>query len=86
MVSRYGRPICLILIGLLHLALAAPVLAQGGTVRGMVSDAKGQPVEGAVVTIVMTDTGRKFSVKSNRKGEFMQIGLAGGNYTVQAEK
>jgi len=86
MVSRLGRPICLILIGLLHLALAAPVLAQGGTVRGVVNDDKGQPVEGAGVTIVMTDTGRKYTVKTNRRGEFMQIGLAGGAYTVQAEK
>jgi tetratricopeptide (TPR) repeat protein len=86
MVSRFGRPICLILIGLLHLAFAAPVLAQGGTLRGVVSDVKGQPVEGAVVTMIMTDTGRKFTVKTNRRGEFMQIGLAGGGYTVQAEK
>ena len=86
MVSRYSRPIGLLLIGLLHLALAAPVAAQGGTLRGMVRDVKGQPVEGAVVTMTMTDTGRKFTVKTNRRGEFLQIGLAGGAYTVQAEK
>ena len=86
MVSRLGRPMSLILIGLLHLALAAPVFAQGGTLRGVVSDVKGQPVEGAVVTLIMADTGRKFTVKTNRRGEFMQIGLAGGGYTVQAEK
>jgi tetratricopeptide (TPR) repeat protein len=76
----------LLLIGLLYLALASPVLAQGGSIRGVVRDVKGQPVEGAVVTMIMTDTGRKFSVKTNRRGEFLQIGLAGGAYTVQAEK
>ena len=55
-------------------------------IRGVVRDVKGQPVEGAVVTMIMTDTGRKFTVKTNRSGEFLQIGLAGGAYTVQAEK
>jgi tetratricopeptide (TPR) repeat protein len=55
-------------------------------IRGVVRDVKSQPVEGAVVTIVMTDTGRKFTVKTNRRGEFLQIGLASGGYTVQAEK
>jgi tetratricopeptide (TPR) repeat protein len=69
------------------LAFAMPVAAQpGGLVRGVVRDDKGQPVEAAVVTIIMTDTGRKYSVKTNRRGEFLQIGLASGAYTVQAEK
>jgi tetratricopeptide (TPR) repeat protein len=77
----------LLLIALLALAVAAPASAQpGGMIRGVVRDVKGQPVEGATVTMVMTDTGRKFSVKTNRRGEFLQIGLAGGGYTVQAEK
>jgi tetratricopeptide (TPR) repeat protein len=87
MVCRTGRPIWLLLIGMLLLAIAAPVTAQpGGQIRGVVRDVKGQPVEGAVVTMVMTDTGRKFTVKTNRRGEYLQIGLSGGAYTVQAEK
>jgi tetratricopeptide (TPR) repeat protein len=87
MVCRNGRPIGLLFIGLLILAITAPVAAQpGGMIRGVVRDVKGQPVEGAVVTMVMTDTGRQFTVKTNRRGEYLQIGLAGGAYTVQAEK
>jgi tetratricopeptide (TPR) repeat protein len=87
MVCRNGRPIWLLMVAVLALAMARPVAAQpGGMIRGVVTDDKGQPVEGAVVTMLMTDTGRKFSVKTNRRGEFLQIGLAGGAYTVQAEK
>ncbi len=87
MVCRDGRPMWLLLTVLLALAVAAPAVAQpGGTIRGIVRDVKGQPVEGAVVTMTMTDTGRKFTVKTNRRGEYLQIGLSGGAYTVQAEK
>lgn len=87
MVSRKGRPMWLLLLALAVLTVAAPVAAQpGGTIRGVVLDVKNEPVEGATVTMIMTDTGRKFTVKTNRKGEFLQIGLSGGGYTVQAEK
>ena len=69
--AEHGRPIWLLLIGLLRLAIAAPAAAQpGGMIRGMVRDVKGQPVEGAVVTMIMADTGRKFTVKTNRQGEY----------------
>ena len=87
MVCRNGRPMWLLMVAVLAMAVAMPVAAQpGGMVRGIVRDVKGEPVEGAVVTIVMADTGRKFTVKTNRRGEYLQIGLASGAYTVQAEK
>jgi len=69
------------------LAVATPVAAQSnGSVQGTVKDDKGQPVEGAKVTIESTGTGRHFETKSNKKGEFIQIGLSSGTYTVGAEK
>jgi tetratricopeptide (TPR) repeat protein len=73
---------------LLALAVAAPAAAQStGMVKGVVKDQKGEPVEGAKVTIEMTGgTARKFETKSNKKGEFIQIGLPSGAYAVTAEK
>ena len=73
---------------LIGLAMALPAAAQStGMVKGVVSDDKGQPVEGAKVTIEMTGgTGRRFEAKSNKKGEFIQIGLGSGAYKVTAEK
>jgi tetratricopeptide (TPR) repeat protein len=88
MVRRNGRPIWpLMLAALAALAIAVPAVAQmGGMVKGTVVDDKNQPVEGAKVTISMTDTGRKFETKTDKKGQYLQIGLASGAYTVVAEK
>jgi tetratricopeptide (TPR) repeat protein len=70
------------------LAIAMPVTAQStGMVKGVVKDAQGNPVDGAKVTIEMTEgVSRHFETKSNKKGEFIQIGLQGGPYKVTAEK
>ena len=70
------------------LAIAMPVTAQStGMVKGVVKDAQGNPVEGAKVSIDMTEgVSRHFETKSNKKGEFIQIGLQGGPYKVTAEK
>jgi Flp pilus assembly protein TadD len=68
--------------------LAAPVAAQStGMVKGKVVDAKGEPVEGAKVVIEFTEgVNRKNETKTNKKGEFIQIGLFPGAYRVTASK
>ena len=77
--------ICAFVLGLAMIAL--PGYAQTGQVKGKVVDAGGKPVEGAVVTIEATDSGgRKFTVKSNRNGEYVQIGLQPGQYKITATK
>ena len=69
------------------LSVALPATAQStGIVKGVVLDATGQPVENAQVKIVSTGSSRAFEVKSNKKGEFVQIGLPPGQYNVSAEK
>lgn len=77
----------------LVMALAAiaapPVSAQTGMLKGKVVDAEDKPIQGALVAIEFADgVTRKFEVKTDRRGEFIQIGLAPGNYkvTVTAEK
>jgi tetratricopeptide (TPR) repeat protein len=71
----------------LSLTLVSPALAQStGMVRGVVKDAAGKPVEGAKVNIDADANNRHFDTKSDKKGEFLQIGLAPGAYKVTAEK
>ena len=71
----------------LTLALVSPALAQStGMVRGVVKDAAGKPVEGAKISIDADSNNRHFDTKSDKKGEFLQIGLAPGAYKVTAEK
>src|SRR4051812_196090 len=89
MVRRFnGRLLWLSGIAILALAFAMPAAAQStGMVKGVVKDASGQPVEGAKVNIDMSEgVTRHFETKSNKKGEFVQIGLPSGNYSVTAEK
>ena len=64
----------LVMAGLL---LASEARAQGsGTARGKVLDDKNQPVEGAAIVLdYQGGMTRKFNTKSNKKGEFTQVGL-----------
>ena len=67
------------------LALAAPAFAQTGMVKGKVVDAEGKPVPEAPVTIESLEGGnRKLSTKSDRRGEFVQLGLQSGGYRVSS--
>jgi tetratricopeptide (TPR) repeat protein len=67
---------------------AVPAAAQStGMVKGKVVDAKGEPIEGAKVVIEFTEgVNRKNETKTNKKGEFIQIGLFPGTYRVTASK
>jgi tetratricopeptide (TPR) repeat protein len=67
--------------------VAAPASAQTGAVKGKVVDGQGNALDGAKITIQSAESSaRKYETKSNKKGEFFQIGLAPGNYKVSAEK
>ena len=66
-------------------ALASPALAQS-VVRGKVTDAQGKPVPDAVVEFASTDSNRKTQTKTDKNGEFLQVGLQSGGYAVTASK
>jgi tetratricopeptide (TPR) repeat protein len=78
----------LAIIALAAVSLALPAAAQTtGVIKGTVVDAKTQPVEGAKVVIEYKEgVTRKYEVKTNKRGEFIQIGLAPGQYQVTASK
>lgn len=84
--SRISRVAMIGALVLSLVALASPAFAQGGTLRGKVIDDQNKPVDGAKITMVETGTNRKFETKTDSKGEWRQIGLQPGNYTVTAEK
>lgn len=67
------------------LTLAPAAMAQTGMVKGKVVDAEGKPIQGVPVSIEFTDgINRKNEVKTDRRGEFIQIGLPPGNYKITA--
>lgn len=81
---RVGLFVCTLLT---TLAIALPAAAQGGRLRGVVKDDKGQPVDGAKVTIdFQGGVSRHFETKTDKSGEFIQVGLASGEYKIIAQK
>jgi len=67
------------------LAVSGSAAAQS-VIRGKVVDAAGKPVEGATVDIQATEANRKAQTKTNRNGEFLQVGLASGRYNITVSK
>ncbi len=65
---------------------AAPAWAQMATVKGKVTDVEGKPVAGAVVEFTATETGRKYTLKTDNKGQYFSIGVASGIYNVKLTK
>jgi tetratricopeptide (TPR) repeat protein len=68
---------------LVALVFSAPAFAQG-IVKGKVVDEKNQPVADAKVTI--QGTARNAETKTNNKGEYVQVGLQSGAYTITVTK
>jgi tetratricopeptide (TPR) repeat protein len=70
------------------LALSAPLLfAQAaGTVKGVCKDAQGNPIPDAVVVYANQDNGQKYTLKTNKKGEYFSLGIATGHYNVTLYK
>jgi tetratricopeptide (TPR) repeat protein len=73
---------------LLMLAYCAPmVFAQAaGTVKGVCKDAQGNPIADAVVIYANQDSGQKYTLKTNKKGEYFSLGIAPGHYNVTLYK
>jgi len=84
--SRTGRAGIVSALAISLLSLAVPAFAQTGQLKGKVVDSQNKPVNDAKITMLAVETNRKFETKTNNNGEWRQIGLAPGNYSVTADK
>src|SRR6267378_1325925 len=58
-----------------------PVFAQAtGSVKGVCRDSEGKPITEGTVEWLSLDTGRKYTLKLNKKGEYFSLGIAPGKY------
>jgi len=71
---------------LFTLLSVVPSFAQMGTVKGMAKDTDGSPIAGGTVDMVSHENGRKISLKTQKNGEFMSIGVPPGVYHVYLSK
>lgn len=81
------RWVVLILVMVLAALSTPSVFADAtGTVKGVCKDMDGNPITGAQVEWANADTGRKYDLKTNNKGEYFSLGVAAGKYTVTLSK
>ncbi|HXY49675.1 MAG TPA: tetratricopeptide repeat protein [Terriglobales bacterium] len=60
-----------------------PVIAQStGSVKGVCKDRNGNLITAGTVEWMSIDTGRKYTIKLNKKGEYFSLGIAPGTYKV----
>jgi len=57
-----------------------------GTVKGVAKDVQGNPIVDGVVLFANQDNGQKYSLKTNKKGEYFSLGIAPGKYLVTLYK
>src|SRR5688572_22551992 len=66
---------------------ATSAFAQYGTLRGKVVDAKGEPIaEAEVILELQGEMAKKSTLKTGKKGDFIQVGLPRGSYKVTVSK
>jgi tetratricopeptide (TPR) repeat protein len=64
-----------------------PGFAQAtGAVKGVCRDGDGNPIADAVVLYANQDNGQKFSLKTNKKGEYFSLGVTTGKYNITLYK
>ncbi|MGH9513949.1 MAG: carboxypeptidase regulatory-like domain-containing protein [Terriglobales bacterium] len=78
------RYLMVLLLAVMSAGVIAPsLLAQDfAQVKGVCKDRDGKPLAGATVEWLNTDNGRKYDLKTNKKGEYFSLGLDPGNYKV----
>jgi tetratricopeptide (TPR) repeat protein len=90
MVGRLNRRqtwlVALALLAVWSVPLSLSAQGSSGMAQGVVKDVKGTPVEGATVVFASGDSNRKIETKTDKKGEYFQLGLSPGNYNLTATK
>ena len=77
----------IVLITLLVATLAISAAAQMTTqIKGVAKDENGKPYVGITVTLQSTDSGRKYTLKTDKRGEFFSLGIQPGTYNVLFQK
>jgi tetratricopeptide (TPR) repeat protein len=76
-------PLLLVLV-----VISAPsAFAQAtGSVKGVCKDMEGKPIAQAQVEWTGVETGRKYPLKTNNKGEYFSLGISPGKYNVKLSK
>jgi len=73
----------LVLISFIASATVGLLAQVAGTVRGNCKDENGKSIADAVVEWTNTDNGQKYTMKTNKKGDYFSLGISMGHYNVK---
>jgi tetratricopeptide (TPR) repeat protein len=76
--------IVLAILGLCTSSVFAQV--GSGTVKGVCKDIDGNPIADGVIVYSNQDNGQKYTLKTNKKGEYFSLGVGAGTYNVTLYK
>lgn len=77
---------CVLVLLMLGLCVPPGFAQASGTVKGVCKDVEGKPIPDAVVVYANQDNGQKYTLKTNKKGEYFSLGIASGSYNVTLYK
>jgi tetratricopeptide (TPR) repeat protein len=77
-------PLLLVLVAGMWTSFA--VAQTTGSVKGVCKDVEGKPIAQAEVEWVGVETGHKYTLKTNNKGEYFSLGVTPGKYNVTLSK
>jgi tetratricopeptide (TPR) repeat protein len=72
-----------LLVAALTVSAAAQMTTQ---IKGSAKDENGKPYAGIQVVLQSTDSGRKYTLKTDKHGEFFSLGIQPGNYNILFQK
>jgi tetratricopeptide (TPR) repeat protein len=67
---------------MLGLCVPSGFAQASGTVKGVCKDTDGKPLPDAIVIYANQDNGQKYTLKTNKRGEYFSLGIAAGKYNV----
>lgn len=76
----------LLLVLVVSLSVPAGFAQAMGSVKGVAKDVEGKVIVGAQVEWFGVETGRKYELKTNNKGEYFSLGITPGKYNVKLLK
>ena len=86
-ITRLGAPVLFLAVLLAPtLLLPSRAAAQTGQLSGKVLDLQGNPYPDVVITITNKDNGLHFVIKTDKDGNYQQMGLQSGIYNVNFKK
>lgn len=81
------RLVMLVAVVMLAALWVPPVFGQAtASIKGVCKDQQGNPIAGATVELYSAETGRKYTIKTNNKGEYFSLGIAPAKYKVTLMK